>query len=97
MDEDFRITCPCCDAKLLIDHKTGAILSHEQPKHVSNKTFEQLAADDKKRREEAEDVFSQAVREHENREELLEKKFKEAFERAEKDDSPPPPRPFELD
>lgn len=96
MDEDFRVTCPCCETKILIDHKSGAIVSHERPTEKGQRTFEQMVAENKKRKEEAEDVFSQAVREHENRDELLEKKFKEAFERAEKDDSPPP-RPFDYD
>ena len=58
MDQDFKITCPCCDSKILNDHKTGAILSHERPEEKGHKTFEQMVADNKKRREEAEDVFS---------------------------------------
>lgn len=97
MNEDFKLTCPCCDARLLIDYKTGAVISHEKPKQAFDKTFENLVEDNKKRREEAEDVFSQAVREHENREELLEKKFREAFDRADKDESKPPPHPFDYD
>ena len=40
------------------------------------------------RKSEAEDVFAQAFREHEHREELLEKKFKEAMEKLEKDKGP---------
>jgi len=96
MDEDFRVTCPCCNTKILVDYKTGAVLSHERPDDGGHKTFEQMVADNTKRKKDAEDVFSQAVREHENREELLDKKFKEAFERAEKDGSPPP-HPFEYD
>lgn len=98
MDKDFTIECPCCEAKILVDHKTGTVLSHEEPasgKRLS--TFEDAFKNDQKRKSEAEDRFAQAIREHENREELLEKKFKEAFAKAEKDDSPPPPRPIDLD
>lgn len=94
--EDFKIVCPCCRTKILVDHKTGAILSHEEPPRTATPTFEQAVAENKKRKAEAEDLFAQAVREHENKEELLEKKFKEAFEKADKDDSPPP-HPFEYD
>ena len=94
--EDFKITCPCCQAKILVDHKTRAIISHEPPPKAATPTFEQAVEQNKKRKAEAEDVFAQAVREHENKEELLEKKFKEAFEKAEKDDAPPP-HPFEYD
>ena len=97
LDRDFHVVCPCCDTKILVDHKTGAVVTHEVPKKHSKKTFEEALADDKKRKSEAEDVFAQAFREHEHREELLEKKFKEALEKAEKDKTPLPPRPFELD
>jgi hypothetical protein len=98
LTKDFHVVCPCCQAKILVDHKTGSVVSHEVPKKGSKKTsFEQALAEDKKRKSEAEDIFAQAVREHEHREELLEKKFKEAIEKAEKDDTPMPPRPFEFD
>jgi hypothetical protein len=96
--QDFKIVCPCCQAKILVDHKTGAVLSHERRVvDHSKRSFEEMLGEDKKRKNEAEDLFAQAVREHENREELLEKKFKEAFEKADKSDSAPPPHPFEYD
>lgn len=97
LTKDFNVTCPCCQAKILIDHKTGAVVSHELPPRGPKKTFEEALADDRKRKSEAEDVFAQAFREHEHREELLEKKFREAVQKAEKDGTPPPPRPFEFD
>ena len=98
MDSDkITLICPCCETKLTLDRVTGALLSHERPKGGPARTFEQAFSEDKKRKQEAEDRFSQAVREHENRGEILEKKFREAVKRAEKDDAPPPPRPFEFD
>lgn len=98
IDKDFTIECPCCEAKILIDPKTGAVLSHQAPARGGRtSSFEEALQADQKRKSEAEDRFAQAIREHENRDELLEKKFKEAFAKAEKDDSPPPPRPFEFD
>jgi hypothetical protein len=94
--EDFIIACPCCQAKITVDHGTGAILTHEGPPSGPAKTFEQALSEEKKRRGDAENKFTQAFREHENREEILDKKFKEAFKKAEKDDKPPP-RPFDFD
>lgn len=94
---DFKIICPCCHAKILVDHKTGAVLSHERKTvDYSKRSFDEMLGENEKRKSEAEDLFAQAVREHENREELLEKKFKEAFEKADKSESPPP-HPFEYD
>lgn len=95
-DKDFKIICPCCRSKILIEHKTGAVLSHEPPPKGPGKSFEELVAEGKAARSNAEDAFAQAVREHENKEEILEKKFKEAFEKADKEDGPPP-HPFEYD
>ncbi|MFQ5790052.1 MAG: hypothetical protein ACE5JI_06180 [Acidobacteriota bacterium] len=94
---DFTVLCPCCQSKLTVDRATGALLAHERPPAGPAKTFEQALSEEKKRRETAQDVFAQAFHEHEHREEILEKKFQEAVKRAEKDDTEPPPRPFEFD
>ncbi|GMR22760.1 MAG: hypothetical protein BMS9Abin37_1131 [Acidobacteriota bacterium] len=93
---DFKIVCPCCQSKILVDYKAGAVISHEELPGKASPTFEQAVAQNAKRKSDAEDAFAQAVREHENKEELLEKKFKEAFEKADKTDTPPP-HPFDYD
>ena len=72
------------------------MIFHEEPPRKATPTFEEAVAQNTKRKADAEDAFAQAVREHENREELLEKKFKEAFEKADKTDTPPP-HPFDYD
>lgn len=90
LSDDFKIVCPCCQSKILIDHKAGAVISYEEPYKKSTPTFEEAVARNKRRTADAEDAFAQAVREHENKEELLEKKFREAFEKADKDDTRPP-------
>lgn len=94
--DDFKVECPCCQTRILVDRNTGTVLAHDEPPKGPAKSFEEAFADDKRRRADAKDRFAQAILEQENREELLNKKFKEAFERAEKDDSPPP-RPFDFD
>ncbi len=92
----LTVVCPCCEAKIILDQLTGAVLAHQEPDSGPAKTFEQAAADEKNKRQEAADRFSQAFHEHEHREEILEKKFEEAVKRAENDDKPPP-HPFEFD
>ncbi len=69
-------------------------MSHEEPPRGGKVTFEQAVERNKKRKTDAEDTFAQAVREEEHKEELLEKKFREAFEKVDKDDTPPP-HPFD--
>jgi hypothetical protein len=91
------VVCPCCETKLTLDVATGAVLAHERPKGGPSKSLDEAFSDEKKRRQEAADRFAQAVREEKNRGDILDKKFREAMKRAEEDDSPPPPRPFEFD
>ncbi len=92
----LKVVCPYCKVKITLDQLTGAVPSHEQPDGGPAKTFEEAATDEKKRRRDASDRFTQAFHEHEHREEIFEKKFEEAVKRAEKDDKPPP-RPFDFD
>ena len=81
----FEVICPCCHSKVFVDHKTGIVISHEKPVTSTTKTFEQAVAANKRRKTEAEGVFAQAVREHENKDEILEKKFQAAFRKADKE------------
>lgn len=96
MSDPLEITCPCCSARLSVDPDTGAILHHEQPRVTEKMTLEEAVASQKARQGEAEDRFRRALEERGRQEEILQKKFKEAQKRAEKD--PGKPRsPFDLD
>ena len=41
--------------------------------------------------------LARAMEEEKHRDEIMEKKFREAVKKAEKEDTPAPPRPFDLD
>lgn len=94
-DRSHELKCPCCGASLTVDLSTGAILSHEAPKkeHMSLEEAAETAARGKKR---AASRFSQAIEERSRHSEILEKKFRKAFEKASEDDTPPK-SPFDLD
>ena len=92
----FTIICPCCDATLIVDAETGAILSHEE-KHKPVAAFEDMVKDLDKQKQTREQIFAQEMSSHKDRGRLLEEKFKEAMKRAEKDKDKVYHNPLDLD
>ena len=96
-DKTLSVTCPCCGTHLRIDAHTGAILSEDRPRKGPVRSFEDAARETAARQKQAKEQLARAMAEEKNKDEIMEKKFKEAVKRAEEDDAPPPPRPFDLD
>ena len=80
----FTILCPCCEATLVIDADTGALISHEE-KHKPLASFEDMVKDLDKQKQTREQIFAQEMSSHKDRGRLLEEKFQEARKKAEKD------------
>lgn len=94
--EKFSIICPCCEAALVIDAQTGAILSHEEKKKILG-SFEDLKGELGKQKELRDQLFSQEMSSMKDRERLLDEKFKEAMKRAEGEKDIPYKNPLDLD
>ncbi len=92
----FTVLCPCCEATLVIDAQTGAIISHEE-KAKPLASFEEMAKGLEKQKQLREQLFSQELGSQKDRERLLEEKFREAMKRAEKDKDKPLINPLDLD
>src|SRR5262249_16990953 len=90
------VTCPCCDTLLHLDPETGPLLVEERPRKGPVKSFEEAARENAARQEQARAQLAKAMEEEKRKDEIMDKKFKEAMKKAEKDDTPPP-RPFDLD
>lgn len=98
MDEQQRFTliCPCCEATLVVDAQTGALISHqEKSKPVAS--FEEMAKDLERQKQVRESIFSQELGSMKDRERLLEEKFREAMKRADKDKDKPYRNPLDMD
>ncbi|RMH21825.1 MAG: hypothetical protein D6696_04805 [Acidobacteria bacterium] len=96
----LRITVPDCGCELLVDVKTGEVLSHRKAKEppAGGKDFDALLAGLGESKAKADEIFSREMSALKERDRLLEEKFEEAKRRAkEEDDGAPPPRPWELD
>ncbi len=92
----FTILCPCCDATMIVDATTGAILSHEE-KAKPVASFNEMLKGLDKQKEARNQLFSQELSSQKNRERLLEEKFQEAMKRADKDKDKPFINPLDVD
>ena len=44
-EQDFNVQCPCCQTKMVVDRKTGAVIAHTEPPKAAAKSFEEAAAE----------------------------------------------------
>lgn len=95
----FTVSCPDCGSEMQIDAATGKILTHRSSgKETTKANFDSLMAGLETSKSRAEDIFRQELSALEDRDRLMEEKFKRALERAEdEDDGQPPVRPWDLD
>ena len=94
--KSWTVICPCCEATLVVDAQTGAIISHQE-KAKPLASFEEMAKEMESRKKVREQVFSQELGSQKDRERLLEEKFKEALKKAEKDKGGPYRNPLDYD
>lgn len=98
-DQPFEIACPECGAMMKIDPVTRAVIAHTPAPR--KRTFEDLNAAAKAAKEadvRRESIFAQSVAAQKNSEDVLAKKFAEAFKKAkETPDTGKPLRDFDLD
>lgn len=92
----WTIVCPCCDAKLVVDAATGAIISHEE-KQKNLASFEEMARGLEKQKETREQLFEQELNSMKNRERILDEKFREAMKRADAEKDKPFINPLDVD
>lgn len=96
----LTVSCPGCDSRLVVDAATGEVLSHrkaDQPL-AGGADFETLFNEEHEGRAAASNVFDREVAAHEDRDRLLEEKFRQALEKVgDEPDDEPPPSPFDFD
>ena len=97
-DKSLRLSCPECDAEIGVDPATGQVLFHKKMKTApaSGKTLESLMQDMKEDKERTELLFQNEKAAYEDRDRLMEERFREAMSHADDDDERPV-RPFDLD
>jgi hypothetical protein len=90
MSDHLLVLCPDCGATLKVDPDSGAVLSHES---VASKTklgsLEEAARENQRRKDRAEDLFAATVEREKHKSEILDKTFRQALEKAQKEPGRP--------
>ena len=88
MAKNFEIVCPCCEAALVVDRISGEVLLHKAKERKTTGSLESMVAGLDAQKSEMEKKFEREMASQKDRSRILEEKFKEAMERAEKSDKP---------
>ena len=91
--ERLKVTCPCCQAKLLVEPETGLVLK-SQAKKVDY-SLENALQEEKRKKDQADDLFNQVFQDEKRRQDSLEEKFRKALDS--KDELDDPTRPWDFD
>jgi hypothetical protein len=92
----FTLICPCCEATLIVDAQTGALISHEE-KARPIASFEEMAKGMERQKQTRDQIFAQELGSLKDRERILDEKFREALKRADKDKDKPFKNPLDID
>jgi hypothetical protein len=97
-DAQAKITCPCCQATLVVDRETlGILYVTEHREKAGGASFEASLKDLKEKEKQKSSRFQQAMAEEKQRRALLGKKFEELQKHAAEQPDERPLRPFDLD
>ena len=88
MAKNFEIICPCCEAAIVVDRLSGEVLLHKAKERKAGASFESMVAGLESQKSEMEKKFDREIASQKDRSRILEEKFREAMERAEKSDKP---------
>ncbi len=86
MAKNFEIQCPCCEALIVIDRLSGEVLLHKAKEVRTTGSLESMVAGLESQKSDAAKRFERQLESQKDRSRILEEKFKEAMERAEKSD-----------
>ena len=97
LKSELELTCPCCNAVLVVDVNLGRIVSHHEPDRGDKPELsdaQKILAAEAARREA---LFEQSFQNEKTRGDALSKRFEEALKEAEKEPVSRPVRGFDYD
>jgi Zn-finger nucleic acid-binding protein len=97
LKSELELTCPCCQAVLVVDTNLGRIVEHREPPNPNRPELsdaQKILAEAEARRNA---LFEQSVQDHKTRGDALAKRFEEALKEAKKEPVSKPLRDFDLD
>jgi|SRR5687767_944697 hypothetical protein len=97
LKSELELTCPCCQAVLVVDTNLGRVIEHRDPPNPDRPELsdaQRILADQAARREA---LFAQSVQDEKTRGDALSRRFEEALREAKKEPITKPLRGFDLD
>ena len=97
LKSEIEVTCPCCNAVLVVDANLGRIISHKEPERADKPELSEagrILAEAAARREA---IFEQSFQNEQTRGDALAKRFEEALKQAKQEPVTRPLRDFDLD
>ena len=97
LKSELELTCPCCNAVLVVDVNLGRVVSHSEPERADKPELsdaQKILAAEAARREA---LFEQSVQNEKTRGDALSKRFEEALKQAEQEPVTRPTRGFDYD
>lgn len=97
LQTEYEITCPCCQATLVVDAGLKRVVRHMEPERADKPQLDdahRILAEAKARRE---SLFEQSVQSERTRGDALSRRFEEALKQAREEPISKPSRDFDLD
>jgi hypothetical protein len=97
LQSELQVTCPCCQATLVIDTNLGRVVAHDEPERGNKPELsdaQRILAEEAARRE---SIFQQSVSNEKTRGDALSRRFEEALKQANQEPITKPTRDFDLD
>jgi len=97
LKSEVEVTCPCCQATLVVDTNLGRVVRHEEPERGNKPELndaQRILAEEAARREA---MFQQSVESEKTRGDALSRRFEEALKQARTEPITKPTRDFDLD
>lgn len=86
MAKNFEVVCPCCESLIVVDRISGEVLLHKVKETKTTGSLETMVSNLETQKSEAARRFDRQLESQKDRARLLEEKFREALQRAEKSD-----------
>ncbi len=97
LKSELEVTCPCCQATLIVDLNLGRIVGHKEPDRGNKPELsdaQRILAEQAAQREA---MFQQSVDSEKTRGDALARRFEEALKQAREEPVIKPMRDFDLD
>jgi hypothetical protein len=97
LKSELEVTCPCCQATIIVDTNLGRAVSYKEPENPDKPELteaQRILAEQAARREA---MFQQSVESEKTRGDALSRRFEEALKQAKQEPITKPTRDFDLD